>query len=115
MTNTPVHVTDAEFEESVLNSSLPVIVDFWAEWCGPCKMIAPLLGKIASDYAGKLVVAKVDTDSSPDWASRYGVQSIPTLLFIAGGKELHRQVGALPERSLRSAVEQFLSVAVEAK
>jgi thioredoxin 1 len=115
MTNKPVHVTDAEFEETVLKSSLPVIVDFWAEWCGPCKAVAPMLDKIANDYAGKLIVAKVDTDNSPDWASRYGVQGIPTMLFIAGGKELHRQVGVLPERSLRSAVDQFLAVAVESK
>jgi thioredoxin 1 len=115
MINKPVHVTDAEFEESVLKSSLPVIVDFWAVWCGPCKAVAPMLEKIATDYAGKLIVAKVDTDHSPDWAGRYGVQGIPTMLFIAGGKELHRQVGALPERSLRSAVEQFLAVAVEDK
>ena len=115
MSNQPVHVTDDQFEENVLKSSVPVIVDFWAEWCGPCKVIAPMLEKIANDYAGKLVVAKVDTDSNPDWAMRYGVQGIPTLLFVAGGKELHRQVGALPERSLRTAVDQFLSVAVETK
>lgn len=110
MPNKPVHVTDAEFEQTVLKSQVPVIVDFWAEWCGPCKIVAPILDRIANDYAEKLIVAKVDTDRNPDWAMKYGVQGIPTMLFILNGKEIHRQVGALPERSLRAAVDEFLSV-----
>lgn len=110
MIEEPIHVTDAAFEKTVLQSTLPVIVDFWAPWCGPCKMVAPILDKIAKEYAGKLIVAKVNTDENPEWASRYGVQGIPTMLFVAGSKVVHRQVGALPERLLREAVAQFIEV-----
>lgn len=110
MINEPVHVTDAAFEQTVLKSTLPVIVDFWAPWCGPCRMVAPVLDKIAKDYEGKLVVAKVNTDEHNQWASQYGVQGIPTMLFISGGKVVHQQVGALPESVLRQVVEQFLQV-----
>jgi thioredoxin 1 len=107
----PIHVTDAAFEKTVLQSSTPVIVDFWAPWCGPCKMIAPILEKLATEYDGKVIVAKVNTDNDPEWAQKYGVQGIPTLLFVAKGKIIHRQVGALPERMLRETVTQFLEVA----
>lgn len=110
MINTPVHVTDAEFEKTVLQSTLPVIVDFWAPWCGPCRMVAPVLDKLAAEYAGKLVVAKVNTDENPDWATRFGVQGIPTMLFVSNGKLVHRQVGALPEGMLRDVVKEFLEV-----
>ncbi len=110
MINEPVHVTDAAFEKTVLQSELPVIVDFWAPWCGPCRMVAPVLDKLAAEYAGKLVVAKVNTDENPEWATRYGVQGIPTMLFVAGGKIVHRQVGALPEGMLRDVLSQFLEV-----
>jgi len=110
MVNEPVHVTDAEFEESVLKSALPVIVDFWAPWCGPCKMVAPVLDKIAKEQAGKLIVAKVNTDENPEWATRYGVQGIPTMLFVANGKIVHRQVGAMPEGMLREVLNQFIEV-----
>ncbi len=106
--NEPIHVTDAAFEEVVLKSTLPVIVDFWAPWCGPCRMVAPVLDKIAKEQAGKLVVAKVNTDEDSQWAIQYGVQGIPTMLFIANGKVIHRQVGALPEKMLRDLVNRFL-------
>jgi thioredoxin 1 len=106
----PIHVTDSAFEKTVLQSSIPVIVDFWAPWCGPCKMIAPSLEKIARDYAGKLIVAKVNTDENSDYAMKYGVQGIPTMLFIAGGKVVHRTVGSLPEKMIRETVDQFLDV-----
>jgi len=109
--NEPVHVTDAAFEKTVLQSTIPVVVDFWAPWCGPCKMVAPILDKIAKDYEGKLIVAKVNTDENQEWAGRYGVQGIPTMLFIAEGKVLHRQVGAVPEGMLRETLGQFLEVA----
>src|SRR5512133_3029597 len=113
MIEEPLHVTDAAFEQTVLKSAVPVIVDFWAPWCGPCKMVAPVLDKLAKEYSGKVMVAKVNTDDNPEWAQRYGVQGIPTMLFIAGGKIVHRQVGALPERMLRETVAQFLEVAAQ--
>ncbi len=111
----PIHVTDAAFEKNVLQNPLPVIVDFWAPWCGPCKMVSPMLEKAAKEYDGRLIVAKVNTDENPEWAMKYGVQGIPTMLFIYGGKIVHRQVGALPERMLREAVSQFMEVTVQSK
>jgi thioredoxin 1 len=114
MIDEPIHVTDSTFEKTVLNSKIPVIVDFWAPWCGPCKMIAPTLEKIAKENAGKVVIAKVNTDDNPEWAMKYGVQGIPTMLFISGGKIIHRQVGAIPEPVLRTIVTQFLEVIVQA-
>lgn len=81
--NKPVHINDNEFENNVLKSSTPVVVDFWAPWCGPCKMIAPVLEKLAVEYDGKVTIVKVNTDENPEWAMKYGVQGIPTLLFIA--------------------------------
>ncbi len=111
----PIHVTDAAFEKAVLQNPLPVIVDFWAPWCGPCKMVGPMLDKIGKELGEKLVVAKVNTDENPQWATQYGVQGIPTMLFIYGGKIIHRQVGALPERMLREAVTQFMEVIAQPK
>lgn len=113
MITEPIHVTDQAFDKSVLQSELPIIVDFWAPWCGPCKMVAPILDKIACDYAGKLLVAKVNTDEDSEYAIKYGVQGIPTMLFISGGKVIHRQVGALPEPNIREAVDQFLEVVAD--
>ena len=111
----PIHVTDQAFDKTVLQSTLPVVVDFWAPWCGPCRMVAPVLDKIAKEYAGKLVVAKVNTDEHSEYAIKYGVQGIPTMLFINRGKILHTQVGALPEKALRELVGQFLEVVKTAK
>jgi thioredoxin 1 len=113
MIKEPIHVTDAAFEQTVLESSLPVIVDFWAPWCGPCKMVAPILDKIAEEYAGKLVVAKVNTDENAEWAMKYGVQGIPTMLLVFEGKIVNRQVGALPEPMLREIIDQFMDVVKE--
>ncbi len=115
MISEPIHVTDDAFEKTVMQGELPTIVDFWAPWCGPCKMVAPTLDKLAKELAGKLVVAKVNTDENPEWASKFGVQGIPTMLFVAGGKIVHRQVGALPEPMLRDVVAQFMSVVSKAK
>lgn len=115
MINEPVHVTDAAFEKTVLQSSLPVIVDFWAPWCGPCRAVAPILDKLAKEFEGKLLITKVNTDENQQWAMQYGVQGIPTMMFIANGKIVHRQVGALPEPALRSLVSQFLEVVASVK
>ncbi|MBM4430832.1 MAG: thioredoxin, partial [Chloroflexi bacterium] len=82
----PIHVNDANFEKAVLQSPLPVLVDFWAPWCSPCRMVAPLLEQLAGEYAGRLVVAKVNVDDDLQYASQYGVQGIPTLLFIKDGE-----------------------------
>lgn len=111
MINEPIHVTDAAFDKTVMQSTLPTIVDFWAPWCGPCRMVAPTLDKLAKEHSGKLLIAKVNTDENPDWAGKFGVQGIPTMLFVLGGKVIHRQVGALPEPMLRDVVDQFLEVA----
>jgi len=114
MKNEPINVTDDNFEKVVLQSEIPVIVDFWAPWCGPCKMVAPILKKIADEFDGKLLVAKVNTDENPKWAMDYGVQGIPTMLFIASGKIVHNQVGAVPEPYLRDMIDTFLSTVNEA-
>ena len=113
MIDEPVHVTDAAFEKAVLQSKIPVLVDFWAPWCGPCKMVAPTLDKFAKEFQGKLLVAKVNTDENTEWASKYGVQGIPTMLFVANGKIVHRQVGALPEPILRDVVTQLIDVSLK--
>jgi thioredoxin 1 len=109
MIEEPVHVTDAAFEKAVLQSQLPVIVDFWAPWCGPCRMVGPILDKIAKEYAGKLIVSKVNTDENSEWATKFGVQGIPTMLFVASGKVVHQQVGSVPEPYLRDMVDEFLN------
>ncbi len=106
--NEPIHVTDAAFEQTVLKSTVPVIVDFWAPWCGPCRMVAPILDKIAKENDGKLIVAKVNTDENSEWAMKYGVQGIPTMLFVANGKVVHKQVGAMPEPMLRQVLDTFM-------
>ena len=109
--NEPIHVTDAAFDKTIIQSTMPVIVDFWAPWCGPCKIVEPILVKLAKDYDGKLLIAKVNTDENQEWAGKFGIQGIPTMLFIANGKVLHRQVGAVPEGMLKEAIDQFLEVA----
>ncbi|GAB4469033.1 MAG: hypothetical protein Kow00124_03880 [Anaerolineae bacterium] len=104
----PIHVTDATFEQVVLASDLPVLVDFWAPWCGPCRVIAPALDGIALDYAGRLRVAKVNVDQNPHYAGVYGVQGIPTLLLIKHGQVIDRIVGAMPAPQLRARIAQHL-------
>lgn len=103
-----IHVTDGEFHEKVLGSDLPVVVDFWAPWCGPCRMIAPVLEEVAKENEGKVLIAKVNTDENPEWAMNFGVQGIPTLLFISGGEVKDHQVGAGPAQALKSRIAVFL-------
>jgi thioredoxin 1 len=112
--NTPLHVTDAEFENTVLKSFTPVVVDFWAPWCTPCKMIAPLLEKFAAEYGDKLTIAKVNTDENPQWAMKYGVQGIPTLLFIRDGLVRDTIVGAVPAPAIKAKVDGLLKSPVGA-
>ena len=102
-------VTDATFDSDVLKSSTPVLVDFWAEWCGPCKMITPVLEEIADEHKGKLTIAKLNVDENPDITRRYGVMSIPTMALFIGGNEKKRIVGAMPKRSIVSELSEFLS------
>ncbi len=100
-----VHVTDATFDSEVLNSDLPVLVDFWAEWCGPCKMIAPVLNEIADEYAGKIKVCKVDVDANPEVPPKFGIRGIPTLIIFKGGNAEATKVGALSKTQLTEFVE----------
>lgn len=104
----PIHVTDSEFQEKVLQSATPVIVDFWAPWCGPCRMVAPILDELAKEYGDKIVIAKVNTDENPQWAIQYGVQGIPTMLFVKDGELFNRIVGAAPKPSIKQQVEAML-------
>jgi thioredoxin 1 len=111
MANTPIHVSDVEFEEKVLGSDIPVLVDFWAPWCSPCLMVAPILDKLAEEYAGKILVAKVNTDEDAQWAMRFGVQGIPTMLVVHNGEVIRQQVGAVPEPYLRALVDEVMQIA----
>jgi thioredoxin 1 len=100
--------TDENFEAEVLKSSLPVLVDFWAQWCGPCKMLTPIIEELAKDFDGRLKIGKLNVDDSPQFASRYAVNSIPTLLFVKDGNVVDQHVGLLAKKVLQAKIEQFL-------
>jgi len=104
----PTQITDDQFESEVIKSSTPVLVDFWAEWCGPCKAIAPTLEEIAGDYDGRLKVVKVDVDENRQSATQYGIRSIPSLLLFKDGAEVDRIIGALPKQQLMEKIDSHL-------
>ena len=105
----PVHVTDDTFEDEVIGSEVPVVVDFWAEWCGPCKIIAPIVEELADEYDGKVKFAKLDVDTNPRVATQYGIRGIPTLLIFSGGSPVDQVVGAVPKSTLKGRVDKAIA------
>ena len=103
-----LEITDSNFEESVLNSSKPVLVDFWAAWCGPCRMVGPVIDEISNEYEGKAVVGKVDVDANQEFAAKYGVRNIPTVLVFNNGEVVGRQVGVSPKTAYTEAIDALL-------
>lgn len=101
-------VTDSTFKEEVLESALPVLVDFWAPWCGPCRMVAPVVEEIAEQYAEQVKVVKVNTDENPQIASQYGIRSIPTLMIFKAGQRVDMVVGAVPKTTLANTLDKYL-------
>lgn len=103
-----LEITDANFEELVLKSDKPVVVDFWAEWCGPCRMLTPIIEEMAGEYEGKAVIGKVNVDLNPNVASQFGIRNIPTVLFVKGGEIADKSVGAVPKNQLTSKLDALI-------
>ncbi len=104
----PIHVSDADFEQNVIKSDIPVLVDFWAVWCGPCKMIAPVLEELAPTYAGKLTIAKLDVDNNPQTAAKFQIRSIPTLLVFKNGQVVDQVVGYQSKDALKARLDKIV-------
>ena len=102
------HFSDVNFRKEVLESDLPVLVDFWAEWCGPCKMLAPLVEEVSKEYAGRIKVGKLDVDANPHSATNYGIMSIPTLMFFKGGKVMSQVSGVLTKTALKAKIQESI-------
>ena len=105
----PINVTDDSFEKEVINSEVPVLVDFWADWCAPCKIIAPVVEELAGEFDGKVKFAKLDVDTNPRVATTYGIRGIPTLLVFSGGKPVDQVVGAVPKVVLKKRLEEAIA------
>ncbi|HZH56503.1 thioredoxin TrxA [Yanghanlia caeni] len=108
MSDSIKNVTDSSFESDVLNSEIPVLVDYWAEWCGPCKMIAPLLDEAAKQYQGRVMIAKLNVDENPDTAAKFGIRGIPTLMLFKDGKPAATKVGAMSKSQLTAFLDESL-------
>ena len=105
----PIDVTDSSFDEEVIQADTPVLVDFWADWCAPCKMIAPIVEELAGEFNGKIKFAKLDVDSNPKSASSYGIRGIPTMLIFNGGEPVDQVVGAVPKSVIKKKLEQAIA------
>ena len=103
-----IEFTDGNFQTEAMESDVPVLVDFWAPWCGPCRMIAPLIDELASDYGGKLKAVKLNTDESPGIATEYGIRSIPTVMIFKGGQKLDTVIGAVPKSTLTNTIDKYM-------
>jgi thioredoxin 1 len=103
-----VEITDANFAEVAMNSDKPVMIDFWAEWCGPCRMVTPIVEEMANDYDGRAVIGKVNVDENPDISAKFGIRNIPTIIFLKGGQVVDKSVGAVPKNVLTEKMEALM-------